>query len=166
MGTRGFSPNSGDPWLLSLPHMTPHREWVEPCHRGVFVGIWAHHHTIVFRSALKVWPTHTWRVLLSMGVFRNVEFSLEQEHTVDFQMTFGRCLTSSLISYFLNTSCAKALIHYCTAKHVRVPAAVHDAWLDQLACTEKLIEQKHMRRLVHALQPNSHYIESLKNALR
>lgn len=141
MGTRSFPPNSGDPWLLSLPH-----DASQGMSRTVPPGSFCWYlstppHNCFSKCLEGLANTHTWRVLLSMGVFRNVEFSLEQEHAVYFQIIFGRCLTSSVISYFLNTSCAKALIHYCTAKHVRAPAAVHDAWLDQLACTEKLIEQ-------------------------
>lgn len=51
----------------------------------------------------------------------SVEFSLTKEDAVDFRLRFSRSVTSSLIAYFLNTTCANALIHCCTILCNTVP---------------------------------------------
>lgn len=94
---------------------------------------------------------------------------------------FDRCLTSSLISYIVNTTCASGLIHYCTIlcstphyctalcrswrRYVEAPEPVELA--PGPLCFHRKADRTQyssMRKLLHVPGPDNHCFASVKNA--
>lgn len=112
---------------------------------------------------------------------RHVRFSLAPEHVVDFRPPFDRCLTSSLISYIVNTTCASGLIHYCTilCSTPHYCTALYRSWRKYVEAPEPVelapgplcfhrkadrTQYPSMRKLLHVPGPDNHCFASVKNA--